>query len=204
MTESEWLASTNGLRLYQLLNSCSRRKSVLLIAACLRLPRRGLQFCFDPPEPPGLTPEDLERWADAGFEGAPDTPTNYAFGMGSMGSNAPDCVSPCFEIRDPVAFGPIPTRVDNVCRSDEVAALLRDIFGNPFRPVTFSAEWRTTTAVALARGMYESRDFSAMPILADALQDAGCENADVLDHCRAEKQVHVCGCWVVDLVLGKA
>ncbi len=62
--------------------------------------------------------------------------------------------------------------------------LLRDIFGNPFRPVTFSPAWRTDTAVAVARQLYESRDFSAMPILADALQDAGCENDDVLNHCR--------------------
>jgi hypothetical protein len=81
------------------------------------------------------------------------------------------------------------------------AELLRDIFGNPFRPVTFSPDWRTDTAVALARTMYESRDFSAMPILADALQDAGCDNADVLDHCRGPGP-HVRGCWVVDLVLG--
>ena len=51
--------------------------------------------------------------------------------------------------------------------------------------------------------MYETRDFSAMPILADALQDAGCDNDDVLNHCRDAKQVHVRGCWVVDLVLGK-
>jgi hypothetical protein len=51
--------------------------------------------------------------------------------------------------------------------------------------------------------MYESRDFSAMPILADALQDAGCENEDVLSHCRNTLLAHVRGCWVVDAVLGK-
>ena len=81
--------------------------------------------------------------------------------------------------------------------------LLRDIFGNPFRPVAFDAAWRTDTAVSLARGMYESRDFGAMPILADALQDAGCDSDDVLDHCRGPEP-HVRGCWVVDLVLGKS
>ena len=81
--------------------------------------------------------------------------------------------------------------------------LARDIFGNPFRPVAFSPAWRTDTAVSLARGMYESREFSAMPILADALQDAGCDNDDILNHCRDAKQVHVRGCWVTDLVLGK-
>jgi hypothetical protein len=85
-----------------------------------------------------------------------------------------------------------------------ICQLLRDIGGNPFRPVTYSPEWRTDTAVALARQMYESHDFSAMPILADALQDAGCDNEVVLAHGRDPKQVHARGCWVVDGVLGKA
>jgi hypothetical protein len=83
------------------------------------------------------------------------------------------------------------------------SALLRCIFGNPFRPVSFDVSWRTTTAAAIAKQMYDSRDFSAMPILADALQDAGCDNDDVLNHCRAADGVHVRGCWVVDLVLDK-
>jgi hypothetical protein len=80
--------------------------------------------------------------------------------------------------------------------------LIRDIFGNPFRPATFSPAWRTDTAVSLARQMYESRDFSAMPILADALQDAGCDNDDILNHCQ-NGGPHVRGCWVVDLLLEK-
>jgi hypothetical protein len=81
--------------------------------------------------------------------------------------------------------------------------LLREIIGNPFRPVEFAPEWRTDTAVTLARQMYEAREFSAMPILADALQDAGCDNLDILDHCRDTSLTHVRGCWAVDLVLGK-
>jgi hypothetical protein len=51
--------------------------------------------------------------------------------------------------------------------------------------------------------MYDDREFSAMPILADALQDAGCDDEDVLTHCRDTSLAHVRGCWVVDLVLGK-
>lgn len=82
-------------------------------------------------------------------------------------------------------------------------AILRDIFGDPFRPVRFSPAWRTDTAVLLAKQMYESRDFGAMPILADALQDADCNDAAILSHCRNRKQKHVRGCWVVDAVLGK-
>ncbi|AMV27216.1 hypothetical protein VT84_22635 [Gemmata sp. SH-PL17] len=83
------------------------------------------------------------------------------------------------------------------------SALLRDIFGSPFRSIVFAPEWRTDTVVLLSRGMYESRDFSAMPILADALQEAGCDNEDVLNHCRDVAQVHVRGCWVLDHILGK-
>jgi hypothetical protein len=85
----------------------------------------------------------------------------------------------------------------------EQIKLAHDIFGNPFRPVTFNPSWRTADAVGLARSMYEARDFAAMPILADALEDAGCDSADVLAHCRGGGP-HVRGCWVVDLVLGKS
>jgi hypothetical protein len=86
---------------------------------------------------------------------------------------------------------------------EQLTALARDVFGNPFRPATFASEWRTDTVKALAVQMYESRDFSAMPIIADALQDAGCDNPDILAHCREEGTTHVRGCWVCDLVLGK-
>jgi hypothetical protein len=82
-------------------------------------------------------------------------------------------------------------------------ALIHDVFGNPFRPVNFDPEWRSDTALSLASHIYEARDFAQMPLLADALQDAGCDNADILSHCRDANGVHVRGCWVVDLVLGK-
>ncbi|MBM3981739.1 MAG: hypothetical protein FJ304_15980 [Planctomycetes bacterium] len=80
--------------------------------------------------------------------------------------------------------------------------LLHDIVGHPFYPEAVEPAWLTSTVVQLARTMYESRDFSAMPILADALQDAGCDNVNILDHCRGPRP-HVRGCWVVDLILGK-
>lgn len=73
--------------------------------------------------------------------------------------------------------------------------------GGPHTPVTFSAEWRTDTVLALAQQMVATNDYSGLPILADALQDAGCDNDDILNHCR-EPREHERGCWVVDLVLG--
>jgi hypothetical protein len=91
---------------------------------------------------------------------------------------------------------------DSGVYSASLAHLLRDIIGNPFRPVTADPTWLTSTVTALAKQMYESRDFTAMPILADALQDAGCDHADILAHCRGDGP-HVRGCWVVDLVLSR-
>ncbi|QEL15886.1 hypothetical protein [Limnoglobus roseus] len=83
-----------------------------------------------------------------------------------------------------------------------ICNLFRDIFGNPFRPVTFSPSWLTPTTVAIAEAIYADRAFDRVPILADALQDAGCEEEAILAHCRGDG-VHVRGCWVVDGVLGK-
>jgi hypothetical protein len=79
---------------------------------------------------------------------------------------------------------------------------LQDIFGNPFRPVTIDPKWLNSIAVDLAAAIYNERAFDRMPILADALMDAGCDNEEVIGHCRS-KRTHVRGCWVVDLLLDK-
>ncbi len=87
--------------------------------------------------------------------------------------------------------------------------LLRDIVGNPFakEPIVFDENWRTSDVLAIAKGIYEEKAFERMPILADALQDAGCDNEEILNHCRKDLNTsecsHVRGCWVIDLILGK-
>jgi hypothetical protein len=80
--------------------------------------------------------------------------------------------------------------------------ILRDTLGNPFRPITLDPSWLTPTVVQLAQSIYDDRAFDRLPILADALEEAGCADADILSHCR-RKGPHVRGCWVVDLILGK-
>ena len=75
------------------------------------------------------------------------------------------------------------------------------VYGRPLS--VFDPAWRTSDVLALARGIYADRAFDRMPILADALQDAGCDNEDILSHCRDTKQPHARGCWVCDLVLEK-
>jgi hypothetical protein len=88
-------------------------------------------------------------------------------------------------------------RVQSTCER------LRCLFGNPFRPVAVEPPWLTSDVLALATGVYEEKAFDRMPILADALMDAGCDNEDILNHCRQLGE-HVRGCWVVDLILGKS
>jgi hypothetical protein len=88
------------------------------------------------------------------------------------------------------------------------AALLRDIVGNPFvrRKVRLLPAWRTWNGGAvskLAQAIYLERALERLPILADALEEAGCTSAEILDHCR-KPGVHVRGCWVLDQLLGKA
>lgn len=82
------------------------------------------------------------------------------------------------------------------------ASLLRDIFGNPFRPITSKPAWVTPAVASLAQSIYDERAFDRMSELADALEKSGCRDADILEHCRGPEP-HVRGCWVVDLLLGK-
>lgn len=79
---------------------------------------------------------------------------------------------------------------------------LQDVAGNPSHPVQFQPEWRTPDAVAIASEMYLRRDFGALPVLAEVLQEAGCEDPLPIRHCRKRGE-HIRGCWVIDLVLSK-
>jgi hypothetical protein len=101
---------------------------------------------------------------------------------------------------------------DGVMGQAEVAYqcdLLRDIFGDPFPTISLSTAWLTPTVHNLAAAAYEERalpsgelDPARLAVLADALEEAGCDNADMLTHLRSPGP-HVRGCWVVDLLLAK-
>lgn len=90
------------------------------------------------------------------------------------------------------------------------ARILRCLFGNPFRPVRINPEWLTPTVLSLAQAAYDHRSLPSgtlenerLAILADVLQDADCDNPDILNHLRQQQSQHVRGCWVIDLLLGK-
>jgi hypothetical protein len=86
-------------------------------------------------------------------------------------------------------------------------ALLRDIFGPlPFRPVTVHSQilaWNDRLVPRLAQAIYDERRWGDMPLLGDALLDAGCDSEDMLSHAREQGSVHVRGCWLLDLLLNK-
>jgi hypothetical protein len=194
MTEAEWLACGDPTALIKGVPQVSQRKGELFVVACCRQHESVLRNPLN--RKPLLAIEDH---ADGLLT---DEELRARRGRGKFGwrvASACSVVVPApmfvslasFLCDDPGLEQRIQLRV------------LRDIFGNPFRLVTFDPAWCTDTAVALADQMYGSRDFGAMHILADALQDAGCDSDDVLGHCRGPGP-HVRGCWVVDLVLGKA
>jgi hypothetical protein len=85
----------------------------------------------------------------------------------------------------------------------DLTAVVRDIFGNPFQPVATGPSYSNPTVRTLAQTIYDQRAFDRMPELAVALEEAGCNNTGILEHCRSPGP-HVRGCWVVDLALNKA
>jgi hypothetical protein len=221
MTEEEWLKCENP---FELLEVCSeivrltRRKGRLFaVACCYRIvnlipdPKNQIavetaaQFAdgFVTKEQllaahtaakTGFHDPTYETGAPEGFEGRLNSAQRAVIAV-SMPFTTASIVSSLASFAEGDGRNPGPERKAQ-------SNLLRDIFGNPFRPVTLNHSWLTPTVLALAKGIYDKKAFEHMPILADALQDAGCNNEDILNHCRRPGE-HVRGCWCVDLLLGR-
>jgi hypothetical protein len=95
-----------------------------------------------------------------------------------------------------------PSKLEHDREQSAQCAVIRDIFGNPFHPIDIDPSWLTPQVVALAQEIFDYRAFDRLPSLADALEEAGCDDQEILDHCRGPGP-HLRGCWVVDLILGK-
>jgi hypothetical protein len=93
--------------------------------------------------------------------------------------------------------------VDVADRQPMARSLILCVLGNPFRPVSFCRDWLTSSVVALASAIYDRRQFEVLPVLADALEEAGCGDPELLGHLRGPGP-HATGCWPVDLILGKS
>jgi hypothetical protein len=208
MTEAEWLACTFPWPMLSYLKGklTDRRKRRLFACSCCRLIvrdttaevwRRLLESAEQLAD--GLIGQHERRAAVESARSSPPDPSRPDIYLAIQYASYADASHANME-----------GAVVHVARADSYSqptqcALLRDIFGNPFRPVAIDPAWlwwNGGTVPAIARRIYDDRRWEDMPILADALQDAGCDNADILDHCRSTGE-HVRGCWVVDLLLGK-
>lgn len=226
MTEAEWATCANPGQMLPAVGSKTDRKLRLLVAACAR---RVLPADPDPDMVAAL--DGAERYADgrasktelgrlrrALSKSHPDRFARWfplyvlqvrsvpawhaardAVGEASLGGL--ECAAWGTTRRQTKGLGTVMEYPGQEYAAQ--ADLIRDVFGNPFRSVVFELEWRTEAVVALAAGMYEGRNFAPMPVLADALEDAGCSDEVILAHCRGPGP-HVRGCWVVDAALGKA
>ena len=212
MTEDEWLAATDPvLMLEGVRGKVSDRKLRLLAVACCRrilsvMPHDAHRTAVGVAERFAdclETDDERDFWYQEAHEVCWDVPGDRA-DLHHAARAACDAVD--VRVTDPLPYLPVICQSDRFVEEAERRAqkeLIHDIFGPlPLRTVPFDSAWRTSTVLALATGIYQDRAFERLPFLADALQDAGCDNEDVLTHCRSDGP-HFRGCWVVDLVLGK-
>jgi hypothetical protein len=202
MTEEEWLTCADADALFAQVNRTRRTSQRVFRLFCAAFWRWHANHCPTMPAMPSANRaalrkhvDQLELWAETGV---PPKPLDRSKGFFEPRARvaAQGTVQLARQWVDVVWGGPdVPVIV---------CALIREVFGNPFRRVKPNPVWLTSDVSALARGIYDERAFDRMPILADALQDAGCTNEEVLNHCRDAKATHVRGCWVVDLVLEKS
>jgi hypothetical protein len=125
-------------------------------------------------------------------------------GAGRLGNSALKAIRKQGERRAREAAG---AELGRVLNQDRLALCdaLRDVLGNPFRPTSLHTAWLAADGgrvVAIAQAIYDDGRFAELPVLGDALEEAGCTNEAVLSHCRGPGG-HFCGCWLIDTILGK-
>ncbi len=223
MTEAEWLAATNPWVLLRHIESkTTERKLRLFACSCCRkvwglLPDDRIRQLLLTSElfADGIaTAQELENAVRASVDFERENRDEYHPAVAAVTNASTDLYIDAGEVCDKLSatfFSQLPddkasfetNQVEVARQLSELSLLAHDIFGNPFRPVTLNPSWLTTTVHSLASGIYDDRAFDRLPILADALQDAGCDNEDILCHCRQTGE-HVRGCWALDLLLNKS
>jgi hypothetical protein len=217
MTENEWLTGTDPEAMLEFVRTrATDRKLRLFACACCRGiwdlltdpgSRRGVETAerfaerMVGPEALAASEEEAELAVSRSASGEPLDPASYAAWWTTAGYE--ERVGEIAEQTSRWVEQAVGETRGSAARDTErQCGLWREIFGNPFRPVRADPAWLTATALALAQAIHEERTFERMPVLADALEEAGCTDAAILSHCRRPGP-HVRGCWVVDLVLGK-
>jgi hypothetical protein len=209
MTEAEWLACEDPVPMLEFLRGkASDRKLRLFACACCRrvrhlLPDRRSRKALEASErfADGLITAEKLQFVRGDARWAANVATRKAEDSEGVKWIVAHLTEPDAQ-RVLFAIWPAASSAGRETEQPVQCDLFRDIIGNPFRPITFDPSWFTSTVTFLAQAIYADRAFDRLPILADALEDAGCINADILSHCRQPGE-HCRGCWVVDLLLGK-
>ena len=208
MTEAEWLACTDPAPMLEFLyRNASERKVRLFFCACCRAKRyiacpKGLEaVAVAEAFGDGLADESVRADTDLIIQSLiPDDGNWSAYSLIAWALHKP--IGESYRL-DYVMQWAIPCVIEaGLASGDEVLSIIRDIFANPFRPTAIDSRWLTATVSDLALTIYREKAFERLPILADALQDAGCDSEEIIAHCRSDGP-HARGCWVVDKVLGK-
>jgi hypothetical protein len=220
MTETEWLGCNDPTPMLHFLKANgSNRKGRLFVVACLRylwplltdLNLRGAVEVTERYADGQVAIADMrvawtaaKRAADALGEEGPAAEAAYAVEVGTDWSAYwDDLWKAAARAAEHAGNAAARTILPGFSRGDAQAyqiKVLRDIVGNPFQTPALDPAWKTPAVLALARSIYDSRDFGRMGDLADALEAAGCRQLDVQRHCRLVP-IHVRGCWLVDLLL---
>ena len=216
MTEAEWLACTDAqMMLKSLRRKSSERKLRHFACACCR---DIWHLLTD--EHSRIAVEVAERFADGDATrdeldaalkeaSAVAGPPAWAAAWTSEGQARKAARNAARGAVRAVEWGATVRAAEGIAVKAGQAAALREVFGNPFRSVAIHPGWRTPTVTNLATAAYEERalpsgelDAVRLAVLADALEEATCDNGDILNHLRAPGP-HVRGCWVIDLLLAK-
>jgi hypothetical protein len=206
MTEEQWLVSEQTSFLVRgLRGKTTERKRVLFGAGCCRVLYHGFLARYKEIEGRVLT---VERYADGQASEAEYRQATWAWiwKLGDLirpGENSPPPDPEALVGNAALAWLCGPWARVASSDSPEAVPVLRDIF-NPFGPTLdpLWLVWEGGMVSNLARGIYEERAWDRLPVLSDALEEAGGTDADILSHLRSPGP-HVRGCWAVDLVLGK-
>ncbi len=204
MTEAEWLAATDAQPMLAFLRDrVSDRKLRLFAVACCR---RIWHLLSDDRSRAAV--EAAEQYADGSASGEQLRAVSAAVagvGFGKQFSAANAARFACWPghvFADRSAFYAARAAA-GLGEPAAQAEFLRCICGNPFRPATVNPAWLTLTVSGIAERIYADRAFHRLSVLGDALEDAGCDRADLLMHLRSPGP-HVRGCWALDLLLGKS
>jgi hypothetical protein len=223
MTEAEWLACTDPQKMLAFLRDKASARTLRLFAvACCRSiwpvliderSRRAIELSEKAADQPvseaeldhasGEAEEAFEDLLSDEDDADPEANAHASAASAASYASNPDLhLNNITEVLEAAAEA---SRAGAAQESKKQADLLRDLFGNPFRTVSLDSvrlSWNGGSIPELAQGIYDEQAFDRLPILADALEEAGCTEPEILSHCRGPGP-HVRGCWALDPILGK-